>query len=530
MEELVSGAANRSLPEAQQAQEAQEAQQAQEAQALLKISALSVGFKPYGSLTEGGRKVFDQAWFGQGAPRVPRFSKFSRRAGQPQHSQERQKDEGVLRVFPPVFDTRLFYRSSHTPLKIEDQGSCASCVFISAAHAARVRSNISMQNGMRASRVWRNMLREHGESFHDACIEFTRAMCDAARQRHAHSPASMPLLDWTRFICCEYALDRPLAAAAMCRDRVAHCYHHQDGKPEEKFFTCEESVTGVVPHHFVEWVSTRGFHDYDDRLRIAKVKPETKSSGQRFMIADQVDATEVDQKVAEQINEQIRAIKTSLMTNGPLMVMIRIHGSNFDDWGRPSARQPQAGPDDSAEPGPGAEEPFLRLGYVLPSSGKMDEYHEVVLVGWSIDDAGKPCWIIQNSYGNQVNDSCAILPTHSELSDICYRDGYANADLPPGGFVFVRVVDAETIQHDIGSGLENNAIAFLPVPVASIKLAAGKKPKLEEKKPDRDSSPPASSSYEWIVIAAAVVILVFMFVRAQAHSTTRSITPSSYSF
>jgi hypothetical protein len=432
--------------------------------------------------------------------RVKRMFGLQRRAGgSPSPSPLDQ-----LSVFPPIFDTRLYYRSCHQPMKIEDQGSCASCVFISAASVAQIRGNITLFKQMAGSRsaveVWRELLRKNANSYDEAADSFASVMADMVPEGVRLS-MGLPLLDWSRFICCETQSEIKRACAA----RLGDCYHHQDGDPGESTFTCEKSVTGVVPHHFVEWVSTRGFHDKSGRLVILKLKAEGEGDSlvSKYSLAKSITAEEVDDDVAAEIAEQVRAIKMSLMANGPIMVMMRIHGKNFDQWGQ--------------------DKKLPRVGYVLPGKGQMDEYHEVMAVGWSVDDEGKPCWIIQNSYGPSFNDTCAITD-RSPLTQASMKrrlaEAYAQAELGAGGFVFVRMVDAELIENDIGSGLENNALAFIPAIKASyIRSGGDRRSALRrstdprsttQRSTDRESSDDIIFSYAIIAAVILAVIVVSM--------------------
>lgn len=403
-------------------------------------------FRSYGTLkSEFAKQILETLGEGDLSAHVLKRGRVRRMLGSPSRKLRAGRPVPLLSpssrlsLFPPVFDSRLFYRPCHNPLKIEDQGSCASCVFISAAYVAQIRANITTfcKTSPSAVDVWRRIL-EKSNDYDKAVIEFTKVMGELALP--VAVSGLLPLLDWERFICCSTEKD----IEGACATRLDHCYHHQDGDPDESVFTCEKSVTGVVPHHFVEWVARRGFHDRQGRLVISKIKPEGDGDSKvsPFSVTRSLEATEVDEEVALAIAEQIRSIKVSLMANGPLMVMMRIHGKNFDDWGRGDNPQGNG----------------LRLGYTLPGSGQMDEYHEVMLVGWSIDDLGKPCWIIQNSYGPQFNDACAISP--KIFPGDLLSQAYQRAQLGSGGFVFVRMVDTESIEKDIGSGLENNTLAF----------------------------------------------------------------------
>jgi hypothetical protein len=464
-------------------------------------------FRAYGSLKgDSARPVLDNLGSGDLTSYVLKRGRVKRMFGIRAGAAGVSEPSSRLSVFPPLFDSRLFYRSCHRPLKIEDQGACASCVFISAAYVAQIRANISLL-GVSAVDLWRQQLRA---GYADAACAFTNQMSSrAATPQHPNTPAPIPLLDWKRFICCHSEQD----VSGACASRLDYCYHHQDGDPDESVFTCEKSITGVVPHHFVEWVARRGFHDLTGRPVISKIRPEGEGDSEvsPFSVTRSVDATEIDEKVALAIAEQVRAIKVSLMANGPLMVMMRIHGNNFDEWGKKKG---------------------LRLGYTLPASGQMDEYHEVMLVGWSVDDAGRPCWIVQNSYGPNFNDSCAVspdadLPLDPETKQTLAR-AYDQAELGSGGFVFVRMVDTEMIEKDIGSGLENNALAFIPIPnmrvltmptapkvLPTAPTRSGGEMKLAQRVGDDHAAPEPDHSdvYAYVTVAAVILAIVILAYR-----------------
>ena len=140
-----------------------------------------------------------------------------------------------------------------------------------------------------------------------------------------------------------------------------------------------------------------------------------------------------------------------------------------------------------------------RLGYRLPGRDRFDEYHEVMIVGWSVDDACRPCWVVQNSYGERANCHCAVSPASCEggaegseeeeeglvvsevgapsaggakelgsaswlsapLQELAHA--YATSGLTSKrGCVFVEMVNAELLESGRNTDLENNVIAFVP--------------------------------------------------------------------
>lgn len=136
-----------------------------------------------------------------------------------------------------------------------------------------------------------------------------------------------------------------------------------------------------------------------------------------------------------------------------------------------------------------AKPPARRLGYRLPGRDRFDEYHEIMIVGWGLDDAGRPCWIVQNSYGEQAGCHCAVAvrgegesteggegdgsegkpegeaPTPEWLRGPLarLRQSYAASGLTAKrGCVFVEMVNAELVESGRNTDLENNVIAFVP--------------------------------------------------------------------
>lgn len=431
------------------------------------------------------------------------------------HSQPRSRSV-PLAVFPPFFDTRLYYRKAHRPYKVWDQENCASCVFISAASVAHVRAGISMDTD-NAADDWRQLIagvdmsrleriQDEGDGrggewldgvgdaaggeagFLQACVDFSEILkARAAKGNHANAASRVPLLDWRRYICCSRSgkeCDVKIASKGEAADKI--CYHHQDGDPDHAAFTCDKHDDGVVPHHFVEWVSKIGFFDFDGKKVVKKVVPERASRPRNavsdFVVADQLDT--ISPSMGKDVCEQIRSIKASLMINGPLMVMMRIEATGFDIWPERLGVQGDQEGDQEDEDGGGsakkdadaegetaaaaAAAARLRRGYRLDEPGKLDEYHEVMLVGWGRDDFGQPCWIIQNSYGPDFNDACAVdsfrqtTPFHARVAQVV-EDAYhmAAVDLEKG-CVMVEMVNPELLENDLGSALENNALGFIP--------------------------------------------------------------------
>lgn len=420
---------------------------------------------------------------------------------------------GPPRSFPPLFDSRLWYRAAHQPYEIQDQDDCASCVFIAAASVAQVRAAIGELegDGASAAAVWRKLLAEAGggeDGYRAAVGEFVRLMVGRAEQAGEAAPV-VPPLDWRRFICCE---------ASSC-DPSADCYHHQDGDPKDAAFSCSKHSEGVVPHHFVEWVAGIGFHARGSSgSRIVRtIEPERRGGSPRFALVEPLQVASVDARAAGRVADQVRRIKASLMAHGPVMAMMRIEGDGFDTWGagsragkmrrrtRRAAREGQGegdNGDDGDDDGPplnppahlapragasagsrGSEEngeeeesavavdPSMRVGYRLPAADRFDEYHEVMVLGWGLDDAGAPCWIIQNSYGASYNSHCAIDPTRHKDREPwlaaplgrlhqAYR---ASGLTAKRGCMFVEMVNADLVQARRNTDLENNVIAFLPV-------------------------------------------------------------------
>jgi len=77
------------------------------------------------------------------------------------------------------------------------------------------------------------------------------------------------------------------------------------------------------------------------------------------------------------------------------------------------------------------------------------------------DDNGRPCWIVQNSYGELSNDSCIPGP-HIATPEL--RAAYAASKLnTKRGCVFVEMVNADLVARRSNTDLENNVLSFLPV-------------------------------------------------------------------
>jgi hypothetical protein len=436
---------------------------------------------------------------------------------------------GPPSLLPPVFDTRLWYRAAHEPYRIEDQKDCASCVFIAAASVAQVRAGIAEMegDGASAASVWRSLLAEHGaeldkgdDAYRAAVLAFCEAMAARGGAAGRTSAPIVPPLNWERFICCEASCPVDLSAK--------DCYHHQDGNPAEAAFSCAEHPEGVVPHHFVSWVASGvGFHSRDPpELRVIKtVEPERHNASPPFSLVDALQVNRIDVRAAGRVSDQVRRIKTSLMAHGPVMGMMRIDGDSFDAWGGGGggkkagrARNPplnrqilhrdRAGPEgeqeeeqeaargpnrearagrkaaraepelepgagEDGEPRAGAkqdgESSAVRRAYRLPEADRFDEYHEVMIVGWGLDDAGVPCWIIQNSYGEGYNCHCAVSPAGKEdwlqrplarLEDAYHRAGLTSKR----GCVFVEMVNADLVASRRNVDIENNVLSFIPVP------------------------------------------------------------------
>jgi hypothetical protein len=144
----------------------------------------------------------------------------------------------------------------------------------------------------------------------------------------------------------------------------------------------------------------------------------------------------------------------------------------------------------------------------------LDEYHEVMLVGWGRDDLGKSCWIIQNSYGPRFNDMCGVSASAQRDSGapewlVRVSDVVEQAYLMSGleserGCVMIEMVNPELLEHDLGSALENNAIGFIP------RLASSHKPPLIHagRPAARAGSRDHVTSQSVGEVVAAVVILV----------------------
>lgn len=417
---------------------------------------------------------------------------------------------------PPFFDTRLWYRSAHEPYLIEDQGDCAACVFISAATVAMVRSGIQRLGSPSAAVAWRRAVAEGakagGATLHAAVRAFEREMAQRARARP--SPP-VGLLDWKTFVCC---------AETSCSPRVERyppCYHHLDGDPKEAAFSCEAHAEGVVPHHFVQWVADSGvgFRRRAQRtwgdpgpVVVRTLRPERKSSSPRFALVEPIQVPRIDEQVAAQVAAQVRRIKTSIMANGPVMAMMRIDGKAFDIWGTLVQEKGEQN-----QPDVGAAE---RLAYRLPGPDAFDEYHEVVIVGWTVDDAGTPCWIAMNSYGAMSNDSC--VPGEAAVGPEL-RQAYHEAGITSQrGCVFVEMVNADLVTRRMNTDLENNVIAFLPSLVdrgfvTLMPRAAGREDQAaeadEDEVPLRDEHHPGTAGYVLLGLLSVVLLLVLLGAR-----------------
>lgn len=445
-----------------------------------------------------------------------------------------QKSTRPLVLFPPIFDTRLFYRAAHIPYEIHDQGSCASCVFISATTTAQVRAAIQLGK-VNAATIWRAILREERddeeqgsyigsstsatppstEAFRNAVQRFVEMMSQQAEwgglaTTTSNARGRVPALQWEQYICCETKEECTLTGKA-----AGACYHHKDEPSERAAFTCDVHGDGVVPHHFLEWIreGDRGFVDENQRRVIRTIRPEHKGMTPEFALIKSIEIKpeeELSESDTRRIAEQVRAIKTSLMSNGPVMAMIRIDGKTFDTWGRikkpvdkdakdkkgsssrrstiptkqvrHGKRSADEGEDDEEDEDGDLEvehdentlagQVRRRKAYRLPGRDTFDEYHEVMVVGWSYDDYGTPCWIIQNSYGPYHNSHCAISPWASQeldpwmaqLLDTVVRRGYEESGLmDKRGCVFVEMVNADLVLSGCTTDLENNVLSFIPV-------------------------------------------------------------------
>ena len=452
-----------------------------------------------------------------------------------------QKSTRPLVLFPPIFDSRLFYRSAHHPYVIHDQGSCASCVFISATSMAQARAAIQMSK-VNAAAVWRAILREErgwsddqvaaslphtgessSEAFRSAARRFVEIMSQqgewggaAARMeeeeqggqagRSRRSARRIPSLQWKHYICCETKSACVAGSRSQGSKAASACYHHKDEPSDKAPFTCDVHADGVVPHHFLEWIrdGERGFVDETHRRIIRTIRPEHKGMSPEFSLVHPIEivpGTQLTEADTRRIAEQVRAIKASLMSNGPVLAMIRIEGKSFDTWGeikKPKAKSEQAGDkqgerseqggkgksdqgeDEEAADGEDVEldensllgQVRRRRAYRLPGRDAFDEYHEVMVVGWSYDDFGTPCWIVQNSYGPTYNSHCAISPwtTHEldpwlgDVLDSTLQQGYAQSGLMNlRGCVFVEMVNSDLVTSGCTTDLENNVLSFVPV-------------------------------------------------------------------
>ena len=443
-----------------------------------------------------------------------------------------QKSTHPLVLFPPVFDTRLFYRSAHHPYVIHDQGTCASCVFISATTTAQVRAAIQLSK-VNAAAVWRAILREErgsddeiddagtvvggsassSSAFHNAARRFVELMGQQAQwggvvakgdyaEEISGSRAKVPQLQWKHYICCQTQQE---CNAGGGQGRESRCYHHKDEPSDRSAFTCDVHADGVVPHHFLEWIAEgdRGFVDGSNHRIIRTIRPEHQSMNPKYALAKPIEVapgSELTERETRLIAEQVRAIKTSLMSNGPVLAMIRIEGKSFDMWGKikkptpkpqthlkkassPPAAASSAGgsseeeQQDSEDGDEEQDENSLlgqvrrRRAYRLPARDKFDEYHEVMVIGWSYDDFGTPCWVIQNSYGPNFNSHCALSPWAAHeaepwLGDLIEKAqrGYEDSGvMDQRGCVFVEMVNADLINSGCTTDLENNILSFIPV-------------------------------------------------------------------
>jgi hypothetical protein len=163
-----------------------------------------------------------------------------------------------------------------------------------------------------------------------------------------------------------------------------------------------------------------------------------------------------------------------------------------------------------------------------------------MIVGWGLDDAGRACWIVQNSYGESANCHCAVR------AELAASGPEAGADLGSGdwllgplsrvekayaasgltakrGCVFVEMVNAELLEAGRNTDLENNVISF--VPALDRGVLAGWRSGSRRMRPAGRSaaaSPqPASGPLMqdpglWVVLAVVVLLLVVLRFRNSA--------------
>jgi hypothetical protein len=228
------------------------------------------------------------------------------------------------------------------------------------------------------------------------------------------------------------------------------------------------------------------------------------------------------------------------------MAMMRIDGNAFDVWGTLVREEPEQGEqgekaekDEKAEKGEKAAEgeqaeaAAERVAYRLPGPDAFDEYHEVVIVGWTVDDAGTPCWIAMNSYGAMSNDSC--VPGEAAIGPELRR-AYEEAGITSQrGCVFVEMVNADLVTRRMNTDLENNVIAFLPSLVdrgiaPSLPRAAGREDREadmgDDEIPLRDEHRPGTAGYVLLGLLSVVLLLVLVGARGGGGSCA-ALSPAS---
>ena len=380
-------------------------------------------------------------------------------------------------ILPPIFDARLYYRSAFHPYEIDDQGECASCVFISATRVAQIRAAIQRDEDNRRSAlgVWRATIRDKRKDpagMIAALDEFAELTRQRAKVGSVPQEALVPTLDWERFICCGLNEGAQCVNGNPARSGdEGTCYHHVDGAP----FSCDRDSDGVVPYHFLRHVQNTGFYAKQPfvagKRLIDSIAPETPDA-EMFAVHPPLTlhSGEVRLEDAKHIRSQINAIKRSIMEFGPVMAMIRI-GDDFDCWPEAACDIAKAGGEAQAggeAAGGDAEKAAdaTRRAYCLGSADAAREFHEVVVVGWGYADDGTPSWIVRNSYGPDFNDACAVSVDAVPLAYRSYAStlakSYADAEICHlKGHVFVAMASTELLTAGRESDLENNVVAFL---------------------------------------------------------------------
>ncbi len=327
---------------------------------------------------------------------------------------------------PQCFDTRLVYPYLfYHPAPIQNE--CSTCVFIAASEALRTRFLIDQDP---TAFVW--FCKWNDVEFDDAA--FARTVQDhvkmsSKKTKNLFETHIVPA--WDSFAC-------------------------SDSKRSDHSRKCIQSYQchgdGIVPEDLLDLMKDHGcpctIAPSFASKSLGRIAPEHITGSWKLVPKPVINSSFTDVLHARY------KIKRSLLDHGPLMATIRIDRKSFYDPDRFSS--------------------YPRRAYTLPGPGVYDEYHQVLVVGFSWapsslhSDRLVPCWIIQD-----WRDVDSELHSVSEEYNTDYHPSFLHdtvaqwaklARLVPvrGFFTTVEMTSRNNRSHDRSVNLEEHAYGFRP--------------------------------------------------------------------